>query len=53
VQVEYNEATGESVCTNCGTVLEENAIVSAIEFTDNAAGARCVGLCRRMVSERL
>jgi transcription factor IIIB subunit 2 len=40
--IRSNDATGDAVCTNCGTVLEENLIVSTVEFTDNAAGGSSV-----------
>ncbi len=29
-----------SACTNCGTLLDENPIVSAVEFSESATGAR-------------
>ena len=37
--IEQHDATGASVCTECGVVLEENAIVSAVEFVEGAGGA--------------
>ena len=37
------EATGDTVCTVCGSVIEESNIVSAVEFQETAGGARCVG----------
>jgi transcription initiation factor TFIIIB Brf1 subunit/transcription initiation factor TFIIB len=40
--IRHNDATGDAVCTNCGTVLEENLIVSTVEFTDNSAGGSSV-----------
>ena len=30
--IDFQESTGQSICVNCGTVLEENTIVSSIEF---------------------
>jgi transcription factor IIIB subunit 2 len=39
-ELETNEASGDTVCTNCGTVLEESNIVSNIEFVETAAGTR-------------
>jgi len=36
------EATGDTVCTVCGTVIEESNIVSAVEFQESAGGARLV-----------
>lgn len=38
-QIEQHDASGASVCTECGVVLEENAIVSAVEFVEGAGGA--------------
>ncbi|XP_068618980.1 transcription factor IIIB 90 kDa subunit [Battus philenor] len=36
--IEVDPARGDAVCTNCGTVLEDNIIVSEVEFQDNAHG---------------
>jgi hypothetical protein len=30
--IDFQESSGQSICVNCGTVLEENTIVSSIEF---------------------
>jgi transcription factor IIIB subunit 2 len=30
--IDFQEAGGQSICVNCGTILEENTIVSSIEF---------------------
>lgn len=30
--IDYHEAGGHSACVKCGTVVEENVIVSSIEF---------------------
>ncbi len=30
--IDFQESGGQSICVNCGTVLEENTIVSSIEF---------------------
>ena len=30
--IDFQEAGGQSICVNCGTILEEDAIVSSIEF---------------------
>ncbi|KGG51450.1 subunit Brf1 of transcription factor TFIIIB complex [Mitosporidium daphniae] len=38
-EIEYDQAQGNSFCTICGTVLEENAIVSEITFSESASGA--------------
>jgi transcription initiation factor TFIIIB Brf1 subunit/transcription initiation factor TFIIB len=37
--IEQHGASGASVCTECGVVLEENAIVSSVEFAEGAGGA--------------
>lgn len=37
--IEHHDAGGETVCTDCGVVVEENAIVSAIEFVEGAGGS--------------
>jgi transcription factor IIIB subunit 2 len=37
--IEQHGASGASVCTDCGVVVEENAIVSAVEFVEGAGGA--------------
>jgi len=34
-----HDASGASVCTDCGVVVEENAIVSAVEFVEGTGGA--------------
>lgn len=38
-QIEAHEASGAMVCTECGVILEENAIVSAVEFVEGQGGA--------------
>lgn len=38
-QIEQHDASGASVCIECGVVVEENAIVSAVEFVEGAGGA--------------
>eukprot|EP00977_Amphora_coffeiformis_P002072 scaffold394_cov166-Amphora_coffeaeformis.AAC.4 len=37
--VEQQDASGASVCTECGVVVEENAIVSSVEFVEGAGGS--------------
>lgn len=37
-EIEYDYAQGNSFCTTCGTVLEENTIVSEITFSETASG---------------
>ena len=36
--IDQDAARGDAVCTNCGTVLEDNLIVSEIQFEENAYG---------------
>jgi transcription factor IIIB subunit 2 len=36
--IESHGASGASVCTACGVVVEENAIVSSVEFMEGAGG---------------
>eukprot|EP00984_Skeletonema_dohrnii_P026315 scaffold15653_cov107-Skeletonema_dohrnii-CCMP3373.AAC.1 len=31
--------SGSSVCTDCGIIVEENTIVSSVEFVEGAGGA--------------
>ncbi|KAI9098284.1 cyclin-like protein [Phlyctochytrium arcticum] len=38
-EVEHDDAMGHVVCTGCGGVLEENAIVAEVSFMENAKGA--------------
>ena len=37
--IEQHEASGATICTECGVVVEENAIVSSIEFVEGAGGS--------------
>jgi len=37
--IEQHEASGASICTECGVVVEENAIVSSVEFVEGAGGS--------------
>jgi transcription initiation factor TFIIIB Brf1 subunit/transcription initiation factor TFIIB len=37
--IDRQDASGQMVCTNCGTLLEENALCSALEFVEGAGGA--------------
>jgi len=41
-ELETNESSGDTVCTVCGTVLEESHIVSSIEFIETSAGTSSV-----------
>ncbi|KAF9434394.1 transcription factor TFIIIB subunit brf1 [Entomortierella beljakovae] len=40
--IEYDAGQGNSICTQCGTVLEENAIVAEISFAEGSGGAASV-----------
>ncbi|KAF5271769.1 hypothetical protein FQA39_LY08092 [Lamprigera yunnana] len=39
LDIEVDPARGDAVCTNCGSVLEDNIIVAEIQFEENAHGA--------------
>lgn len=41
-EIDNDGASGESVCTNCGHVLEECAIVSEVQFGEGAGGQAVV-----------
>jgi transcription factor IIIB subunit 2 len=41
--IDFNEANGHSYCVSCGTVLEENAIVSSIEFQESGDRSHVIG----------
>ena len=36
--IDRDAARGDAVCTNCGTVLEDNIIVSEVQFEENLHG---------------
>lgn len=36
--IEVDPARGDAVCTNCGSVLEDNIIVAEVEFQENTHG---------------
>lgn len=36
--IEQHVASGASICTTCGVVVEENAIVSSVEFVESSDG---------------
>ncbi|KAJ6584285.1 cyclin-like protein, partial [Mycena sp. CBHHK59/15] len=40
--LEYDTAAGNGVCVNCGSVVEENAIVSEITFGETSSGGAMV-----------
>lgn len=37
--VDFDPASGATICTSCGTVLEDSQIVSEITFTETSSGA--------------
>lgn len=40
--IEYDQARGDAVCTGCGSVLEDNIIVSEVTFAENGGGGSSV-----------
>lgn len=42
ITIDYDQTRGETICTNCGTVLQENTIVSEVGFTETSSGAAAV-----------
>ncbi|XP_075387373.1 transcription factor IIIB 90 kDa subunit isoform X2 [Tenrec ecaudatus] len=36
--IEFDAARGDAVCTGCGSVLEDNIIVSEVQFVENSGG---------------
>ena len=40
--IEYDHAAGNGFCVSCGTVVEENTIVSELGFDETSAGAAVV-----------
>ena len=40
--IEYDQARGDAVCTDCGCVLEDNIIVSEVTFAEQSSGASSV-----------
>lgn len=42
--IDVDQSRGIAVCTSCGVVLEENCIVSEVQFEENAyGGASAIG----------
>lgn len=37
--IDVDQARGDAVCMGCGSVLEDNAIVSEVEFVETGGGA--------------
>ena len=40
--VDVDQARGDAVCMTCGSVLEDNIIVSEVQFEQNAGGGSSV-----------
>ncbi|KAL2076272.1 hypothetical protein ACEWY4_028132 [Coilia grayii] len=36
--IDVDQARGSAVCMNCGSVLEDNIIVSEVQFVENSGG---------------
>ena len=41
--IEFHDSSGDAVCAACGTVLEENSIVSSLEFFESGDRTNVVG----------
>ena len=41
-EIDMDPARGDAVCTGCGSVLEDQIIVSEVQFQENAAGGASV-----------
>lgn len=41
-EIDVVDVSGEAVCVSCGTIIEENNIVSSIEFHESGGGAHSV-----------
>lgn len=41
-EIDVVDVSGDSVCVSCGTILEENNIVSSVEFQESGGGAHSV-----------
>ena len=42
VDIEYDASRGDAVCVQCGSVLEDNIIVSEVSFQEQTSGATSV-----------
>lgn len=40
--IEYDPSRGDAVCTGCGSVLEDNIIVSEVSYQEQSSGASTV-----------
>lgn len=41
--IEIHDSSGDAICVSCGTVLEENAIVSSVEFQESGDRSTVIG----------
>lgn len=41
--IDYQESGGNAVCVDCGVIVEENTIVSSIEFQESGDRSSVVG----------
>ncbi len=41
-EIDTDPARGDAVCTGCGSVLEDQIIVSEVQFQDTASGGSAV-----------
>ncbi|KAJ1417917.1 cyclin-like protein, partial [Ochromonadaceae sp. CCMP2298] len=41
--IDFQESSGQSICVSCGTALEENTIVSSIEFQESGDRSHVIG----------
>jgi len=42
-EIEEDSSRGDSICTNCGSVLEESTIVSDVQFQERGGGHEVIG----------
>ena len=40
--IDFDPARGDAVCTGCGSVLEDQIIVSEVQFQENSIGGASV-----------
>ena len=41
-EIEHDHARGDAVCMSCGSVLEDNIIVSEVSFQEQTSGSSSV-----------
>ena len=41
-EIDTDQARGSAVCVNCGSVIEDNFIVSEVNFAENSLGGTSV-----------